>query len=234
MHGEQPAAGLHPSTDNPYSSRRDSGKSPPAGDCWHVLWRAAALLRCIHCLWICSGFGSRNACIPALPPALCLADAAFRSVADGCPPLKACALQQLLDAPCCLQALRSDVQWVAARSWDYCVLDEGHMIRSPKSKVAQVGPYRFSNLRGMTEGTLLVAPDYSQLRWGRKCDIWVQSHPAPSLGWRHWACLGPAQHRGVGFCRRQDNSSAVTGAVQLLQGMQEGTAGATLSCPLAR
>ena len=76
----------------------------------------------------------------------------------GCPPLKACALQQLADAPVCLQVLRSDVQWVAARSWDYCVLDEGHMIRSPKSKVAQVGPYRFHVLRGMTEGTLLVAP----------------------------------------------------------------------------
>ncbi len=50
------------------------------------------------------------------------------------------ALQQLLGLLSRLQVLRSDVQWVAARSWDYCVLDEGHMIRSPKSKVAQVGP----------------------------------------------------------------------------------------------
>ena len=60
------------------------------------------------------------------------------------PTLEGCTLQQLLDAPFYLQVLRSDVQWVAARSWDYCVLDEGHMIRSPKSKVAQVGPCTFN------------------------------------------------------------------------------------------
>ena len=36
------------------------------------------------------------------------------------------------------ESLRADVGWVSARSWGYCVLDEGHVIRNPKSKVAQV------------------------------------------------------------------------------------------------
>ena len=35
------------------------------------------------------------------------------------------------------EALRADVAWVGARSWGYCVLDEGHVIRNPKSKLAQ-------------------------------------------------------------------------------------------------
>ena len=35
------------------------------------------------------------------------------------------------------EALRADVAWVGAQSWGYCVLDEGHVIRNPKSKLAQ-------------------------------------------------------------------------------------------------
>ena len=36
-------------------------------------------------------------------------------------------------------ALRSDVDWVASRQWGYAVLDEGHIIRNPKSQISQVG-----------------------------------------------------------------------------------------------
>ena len=36
------------------------------------------------------------------------------------------------------EVLRADVDWVSERPWAYCVLDEGHIIRNPKSKLAQV------------------------------------------------------------------------------------------------
>ena len=36
------------------------------------------------------------------------------------------------------ETLRSDVDWVAARRWGYAVLDEGHIIRNPKSLISQV------------------------------------------------------------------------------------------------
>ena len=35
------------------------------------------------------------------------------------------------------EVLRADVDWVSRRSWAYCVLDEGHIIRNPRSKLAQ-------------------------------------------------------------------------------------------------
>lgn len=38
------------------------------------------------------------------------------------------------------EALRSDADWASSISWDYVILDEGHVIRSTKSKLAQVGP----------------------------------------------------------------------------------------------
>lgn len=39
------------------------------------------------------------------------------------------------------ETLRADADWVAARPWHYCVLDEGHIIRNPKARVAQArGP----------------------------------------------------------------------------------------------
>ena len=42
------------------------------------------------------------------------------------------------------ETLRSDVDWAGGLSWLYCVLDEGHMIRNPKSKLAQVCPAPFA------------------------------------------------------------------------------------------
>jgi TATA-binding protein-associated factor len=36
------------------------------------------------------------------------------------------------------ESLRSDADWAAGVTWDYVILDEGHMIRSTKSKLAQV------------------------------------------------------------------------------------------------
>ncbi len=35
-------------------------------------------------------------------------------------------------------ALRADVDWVSGRQWGYAVLDEGHIIRNPKSQISQV------------------------------------------------------------------------------------------------
>ena len=35
------------------------------------------------------------------------------------------------------EALRSDIDWVSSREWLYCVLDEGHTIKSHKSRTAQ-------------------------------------------------------------------------------------------------
>eukprot|EP00884_Botryococcus_braunii_P013723 jgi/Botrbrau1/22351/Bobra.0002s0029.1 len=35
------------------------------------------------------------------------------------------------------ESLRADVDWFAAREWNYCVLDEGHVIRNPKTKISQ-------------------------------------------------------------------------------------------------
>ncbi|CAD7702492.1 unnamed protein product [Ostreobium quekettii] len=34
------------------------------------------------------------------------------------------------------EALRADVQWVSSIRWNYCVLDEGHLIKNPNTKVA--------------------------------------------------------------------------------------------------
>lgn len=36
------------------------------------------------------------------------------------------------------ETLRSDAAWAAQQRWLYAVLDEGHAIRNPKSKIAQV------------------------------------------------------------------------------------------------
>jgi TATA-binding protein-associated factor len=36
------------------------------------------------------------------------------------------------------ETLRADADWTSAHPWAYCVLDEGHIIRNPKSKIAQV------------------------------------------------------------------------------------------------
>lgn len=36
------------------------------------------------------------------------------------------------------ETLRADADWTSAHPWAYCVLDEGHVIHNPKSKLAQV------------------------------------------------------------------------------------------------
>ena len=37
---------------------------------------------------------------------------------------------------CSYETLRSEVKWFSARNWLYCVLDEGHVVKNPKTKVA--------------------------------------------------------------------------------------------------
>lgn len=51
------------------------------------------------------------------------------------------------------EALRADVEWVASVSWDYCVLDEGHVIRSPKTKLAQACKRVVAQQRLILSGT---------------------------------------------------------------------------------
>jgi TATA-binding protein-associated factor len=36
------------------------------------------------------------------------------------------------------ETLRSDIDWVQSITWNYCILDEGHIIRNPRSKINQV------------------------------------------------------------------------------------------------
>lgn len=37
------------------------------------------------------------------------------------------------------ETVKADTEWLAHQAWLYCVLDEGHIIRNPKSKITQVG-----------------------------------------------------------------------------------------------
>jgi TATA-binding protein-associated factor len=57
----------------------------------------------------------------------------------GPPSERAAAQKQLPDHDVAImsyEALRSDAAWAAAQQWDYVILDEGHVIRNPKSKLA--------------------------------------------------------------------------------------------------
>ena len=45
------------------------------------------------------------------------------------------------------ETLRSDVDWAARLQWNYCVLDEGHMIRNPKSRIAQVAAWEHAAMQ---------------------------------------------------------------------------------------
>ena len=38
---------------------------------------------------------------------------------------------------CSYDVLRNDAEFLTKIKWDYCVLDEGHVIRNTKTKVAQ-------------------------------------------------------------------------------------------------
>ncbi len=49
--------------------------------------------------------------------------------------------------------LRADAEWVAQRRWLYAVLDEGHAIRSPKSKIAQAARRIDARHRLLLSGT---------------------------------------------------------------------------------
>jgi hypothetical protein len=49
--------------------------------------------------------------------------------------------------------LRADAEWVAAQRWCYCVLDEGHMIQNPRSKVAAAARRVAAQHRLLLSGT---------------------------------------------------------------------------------
>ena len=50
-------------------------------------------------------------------------------------------------------ALRTDVEWAVSVAWDYVILDEGHVIRSTKSKVAQAVKKLVAQHRLILSGT---------------------------------------------------------------------------------
>lgn len=49
--------------------------------------------------------------------------------------------------------MRADAEWVAAQRWCYCVLDEGHMIQNPRSKVAAAARRVAAQHRLLLSGT---------------------------------------------------------------------------------
>jgi TATA-binding protein-associated factor len=49
--------------------------------------------------------------------------------------------------------LRADVDWVAAQRWLYCVLDEGHVIQNPKSKISAAARRVAARHRLLLSGT---------------------------------------------------------------------------------
>jgi TATA-binding protein-associated factor len=51
------------------------------------------------------------------------------------------------------EALRTDVEWAVSVAWDYVILDEGHVIRSTKSKVAQAVKKLVAQHRLILSGT---------------------------------------------------------------------------------
>jgi len=53
------------------------------------------------------------------------------------------------------ETLRSDIEWVQSMAWNYCILDEGHIIRNPRSKINQVTPTSTWPLALFIEATLL-------------------------------------------------------------------------------
>ena len=48
---------------------------------------------------------------------------------------------------------RNDIDAIAAQNWDYCVLDEGHLIKNPKTKITQAVKRVKSNHRLILSGT---------------------------------------------------------------------------------
>ncbi|EFJ48604.1 hypothetical protein VOLCADRAFT_74566 [Volvox carteri f. nagariensis] len=51
------------------------------------------------------------------------------------------------------ESLRADIDWVASRRWLYCVLDEGHAIRNPRSRVTQACKRVVAQHRLLLSGT---------------------------------------------------------------------------------
>ncbi|GIL55055.1 hypothetical protein Vafri_10704, partial [Volvox africanus] len=51
------------------------------------------------------------------------------------------------------ESLRADIEWVASRRWLYCVLDEGHAIRNPRSRVTHACKRVVAQHRLLLSGT---------------------------------------------------------------------------------
>lgn len=60
------------------------------------------------------------------------------------------------------ETLRADADWTSAHPWAYCVLDEGHIIRNPKSKIAQVIAQNLFKSRFKNQGVELTDSFSSQ------------------------------------------------------------------------
>ncbi|BDA40363.1 TATA-binding protein-associated factor 172 [Coccomyxa sp. Obi] len=75
---------------------------------------------------------------------------------EGTPPAR-CALRERSRAADVVvmsyETLRADADWTSANPWAYCVLDEGHVIRNPKSKLAQAVKRVIAQHRLILSGT---------------------------------------------------------------------------------
>lgn len=63
-------------------------------------------------------------------------------VIQGTPQQRAALLQQSAGHDVLImsyESLRADIDILKQRQWNYLILDEGHIIRSPKSRITQVG-----------------------------------------------------------------------------------------------
>ncbi len=91
-------------------------------------------------------------------------------------------------------ALRADIDWVARRQWGYAVLDEGHIIRNPKSQISQACPdYRLSTCRHPPASGARVWSRYAALRPHASCKL--RSSP-------RWAMISERARRQRSGCRR--------------------------------
>lgn len=51
------------------------------------------------------------------------------------------------------ESLRTDVTWFSSRKWNYCVLDEGQLIRNPSTQVSRACKQIFARNRLILSGT---------------------------------------------------------------------------------
>lgn len=76
-------------------------------------------------------------------------------VIQGTPQQRAALLQQSAGHDVLImsyESLRADIDILKQRQWNYLILDEGHIIRSPKSRITQVGLELSNSVQDLSRG----------------------------------------------------------------------------------